>query len=164
MKIQVFILTVCTLIISCNKKANPEVDKEVIKSKNEKTISPSSSYFEDYKNNEVIKVLTSKVSDGDTLAYRKLKDIFFYSGHVKEFLYNAILMSDRHNYPSADYDVYTILYSSRYPESKSSKLANYYLFKAYEKNANHAESTIKERFGEKFKVPKSKAYWIEINQ
>lgn len=164
MKIQVFIITVCILIVSCNKKSNLEIDEKTVKSQTIKTVSTASLYFEDYNNNELIKELTSKMNNGDTLAYKKLKDIFFYSGHIKEFLYNAILMSDKYNFPSADYDVYTILYSSRYPEGKSSKLANYYLFKAYEENANHAESTIKERFGKKFKVPKSKAYWIEINQ
>lgn len=164
MKIKLFILSIYTLVVSCNKKANTENSKETVKSHVEKTVSPSSLYFEDYKNYALIKELTSKSNDGDTLAYRKMKDIFFYSGHIKEFLYHAIVMSDKHNFSSAYYDVYTILYSSHYPESKSSKLANYYLFKAYEENANHAESTIKERFGEKFKVPKSNVYWTEINQ
>lgn len=153
------ILIFC-LCSSCNNK------KDLVTTgvEQEQVISPSQSYSEDFQNQEKIRLLSDKVKFGDTTAYRKLRHLYFYSGHVKEFLFNALTMADKHQYPLAYYDVYTILYSPDEQNGMNNKLANYYLFLAYEKKAEHSEGTIKERFGESFKIPNTKDYWIKINE
>jgi hypothetical protein len=154
------LIIIYSLCSSCNKKEN--IDSNQIQ--DEKITSPSQSYFDDFVNQDKIKALTDKSKNGDTIAYRNLRHIYFYSDHVKEFLYNAMTIAEKHDYPLAYYDVYTILYSPDNNDSRTNKLANYYLFKAYEKKSEHAETTIKERLGDSYKIPKSQDYWVEINR
>lgn len=153
------LILISAFYISCNRKK----DIGATEIQHEKVTSPSQSYLDEFQNTEKIKQLIYKVKEGDTLAYRKLRHIFYYSGHSKEFLYYAMLTAEQ-DYPLAYFDVYTLLYSLKNPKSKTNKLANYYLFLAYEKHAEHSKTTIEERFGNSFRVPNAEDYWREVTK
>ena len=154
-KILIFCL-ISACLFSCEKKEN----------KPESTaISPSSQYFTDFNNLDKMKDLKERIlKKGDTVAYKELRYIYYYSGHTAEFLPYSLIMANDYNFTPAFYNVFAEMDLPAAENSKSQKLAKYYLFVAYEKNAEHAKATIKERFGESFIVPNSKEYWNSLNQ
>jgi hypothetical protein len=131
------------------------------KQKNEEQgISPSKVSFDQYVKTIQNNQFWEKAYAGDTLAYNEIKNIYFDSGQYKEFLYYAMIMSEKNNFSQAYYDTYFILKTDSMTEdnNKSNILANFYLLKAYENNSDEAKRAINQRF-EKDMIPHAKSYW-----
>ncbi len=151
------ILIIIVIGFSCSEKEQ--------KSKIEE--SPSTSYFKQFNDESLRRDLSRKVfSEGDTLAYNKLWDMYFHSGHSNDFLRIAMVMSNDFGYSRAYSDTYIILKTDIINKAniKSNKIADYYLLKAYELNPEKTNSLMKERFGEDFPKIKADDYWKLINQ
>lgn len=156
MKLKFKIVIVFFVFYACNKKNNNHKNNEY-----EESTNTFSFYNEKFMDDVQIEKLKNAVQEkGDTLAFKELEEIYFNSGHRKEFLYYALFMSNAYNYKQAYYSVYRILHTD-FGEEKykyNDKLANYYLLKAYELGSKNAIYNIEERFP-KSKIPSSKEYW-----
>lgn len=150
------ILLLC-LFFSCNEK-NKEISGNAS--------SPTGSYQKDFENVNKNTELTNKIINGDTIAYEELKEIYFNSDHVKDFLKHSLIMANNFNHPKACLDVYHLLKTNEInnENNMTNKLANYYLLKAHEMGAHNTEKAVKERFGQLTELPKSKDYWAVINK
>lgn len=155
MKKLIFIVILIT--ISCSEKEQKVQLEEL----------PSESYFKEFNNEKLRRELSQKVfSIGDTIAYERLWDMYFYSGHSNDFLRIAMVMSNDFNYPQAYHDTYIILKTDVINKAnlKSNRLANYYLLKAYELKFDNLESVVRNRFSTYKTIPSSEFYLREIQQ
>ena len=145
------------MLLSCTNKKENIIQEDV---------SPGNKYFKNYINNELTNKLSNKiVMQGDSIAYLELKDIYFLSGHQKEFLYYSMVMAEKFNYPDGYYTTYFLLSTTVINDKnwKINKIANYYLIKANEAGHTNVASNLKERFKNKI-IPKSNDFWLEINK
>ncbi|RKS26247.1 hypothetical protein CLV94_1304 [Flavobacterium endophyticum] len=127
-------------------------------------VSPGESYLKKFNNQEIRDNLLTKIFvEGDSASYKELKDIYFLSGHTDDFLAPAMIMAMDYNYHQAFEDVYRILHNIK-TDSKSNKLADYYLLKAYEIDSIKSNSLMKERFGSSYPNVKASEYWKLINE
>jgi|GEM_PF-1684799 len=125
---------------------------------------PSVKYFEKYNDDKKLKELSEKIiTQGDTISFNEMADIYMITGHQKEFLYYSMRISNDYNYHGGYYMTYLILHTDveNGSNKKINKLANYNLLKAYELGNKNAKRNIKSRF-EKIKIPKSEEYWDQI--
>ena len=139
------------ILYSCNKKSDV------------KTAISTPELYKSIKDDEkLITELKSKVYTGDTIAYYKLRDIYFNSGYAKEFLYYSIFMAENYNYSVAFRDSYKAFneISSTEENDTINKISNYYLLKAFESKAKRIdyEEEFEKRFGSIENVPNSKDY------
>lgn len=157
-------LILLLVFLACNNE-NSKHYKNVVESDiNESTFSLYNKEFNDIgKIEDLKKAINTK---GDTIAFLKLKEIYYNSGHRDEFLYTAIFMSNAYKYSEAYFTVYSILKTDFGKEKYkiNDKLANYYLLKAYELGSKSAAFSVEERFS-KGTLPSSIEYWnlIYIN-
>lgn len=104
MRFYIFLLS--CLFISCNKKEKIGTRK----------LTNSASYFrEKLYNKELMDSLDNLVlNNGDTLAYKELIGVYcIVEQKFSNFLYHALLMSNKYNYKEASFDVYDILTSNK---------------------------------------------------
>lgn len=152
MKIHITVFTsLFLLLFSCNKSANKNEPEKIEK---------SASYDTDYNNKELmIKLLDSALIYGDTSSYKKAFKYYVISNHYEEFLYYSIKMSEKHDFSEAYFDTYYLL-NVRENDTlyKSNDLANFYLFKAYEKGSSYAKDQVEEMYPDKKSIPKSSDY------
>lgn len=155
-KNRITLILLC-LFFSCNEK-----NKEI----GENATSPIGSYQKDFENVNKNIELTNKIINGDTIAYEELKDIYFNSDHVKDFLKHSLIMANNFNHPKACLDVYHLLKTNEInnENNMTNKLANYYLLKAHEMGQHNTENAIKERFNKAENLPTSKDYWMTVVQ
>lgn len=117
-----------------------------------------------YHNDSITGVLADKIiNKGDTLAFKEMQDIYLISGHYKEFLYYAMYMANKYEYPDAYNSVYFIMHSDN-PKDKDKYLnnfANYYLLKAHESGYKNIGDLLDQRFPDG--VPTSQDYLKGIN-
>jgi hypothetical protein len=144
-------------LTSCNKNQN-EINP------NDIATSTVMSSLEDFNNISNNRELASSIAKGDTIAYKKLKEIYFDSGHAMDFLKYSIIMANNFNYPESCYDSYQLLKNEYINENNkmTNKLANFYLLRSYEMGIEEAKSNVKKRFKSHTKLPKSKDYWLEV--
>ncbi len=151
------LLILMFFVIACNNKKDINLNEF---NANE-NVSTHSIYNKEYQDSNRIEELKKAIQiKGDTIAFLKLKEIYFNSGHRDEFLYTAIFMSNAYKYSEAYFTVYSIL-KTDYGKEKykiNDKLANYYLLKAYESGNKSATFVLKERFTNKT-APSSNEYW-----
>ncbi|MCY1241096.1 hypothetical protein D3C87_142580 [compost metagenome] len=127
-------------------------------------ISPGETYLKKFNNQEARdSLLTNIYIKGDSASYKELKDIYFLSGHTDDFLAPAMIMANDYNYHEAFEDVYRILHNVK-TDSKSNKLADYYLLRAYEIDSIKSNFLMKERFGKAFPKRNSNEYWKTIHE
>ena len=139
-------------IFSCKKNANIEN-----KTNKDYSISTHELYREDFRNEKLTDSLKSLIHKGDTIAYEKLKEIYYLSGYEKEFFFYSYYMAKNFNYVEALGDCYSSL---KYTQNDSSdivlnKITEYFLLKAYEKKPKSFESSVEEIYPEKINIPKS---------
>ena len=141
-------------------------DKTTKKSNDLNGVSPSKQYSDIFNNKEKRNKLEEKVfSKGDTLAYRELFDIYFISGNKNNFLKIAMVMANDYNSSDASYITYSLLSTDKNLDTKSNKIANYYLLKACEMDKQSGyEADLEERFDKSKTIPKSSDYWLEISK
>jgi len=152
MKLCIIILLLSTLV-SCKKYSNQHQAKPAL---------AGEQYFKLFDNKDTLSKLERKVIlEGDTIAFLKMKDIYYISEHQYDFLYYATVMANEYDYHAAHSTLYGILRSDLYKESKTNKLANYHLLRSYETGNKSAVITLKNLFPQK--IPKSSDYWDEIN-
>ncbi|UOX34842.1 hypothetical protein LXD69_04860 [Flavobacterium sediminilitoris] len=139
------------ILYSCNKKNDVKTE-----------ISTPELYLSIKNDEKLITELKSKVYTGDTIAYYKLRDIYFNSGYAKEFLYYSIFMAENYNYSVAFRDNFKAF--SEISVTKESdainKISNYYLLKSFESKAKRIdyEEEFEMRFGNIENIPSSKDY------
>lgn len=115
--------------------------------------------------NEKVKInkLISKIlKSGDTVAYKELEYIYFKNEQEAEFFYYSNFMAENYSYPRALMTNYRILKVGA-KNLTTSKIANYYLLRAYENGSKSAIFSIKERFPQGH-IPKSIDYLCNIKQ
>ena len=140
---------------------------KIEKNETKKDITPNSSYINDFNNEKKKADLIKKIiKEGDTISYKKLKNIYFLSNYTTEFLKYSIVMANDYNYDLAFLDAYIILrIDPTYKANlKINKLANYYLLRAYELNPKIANSLMKEKFGSSYPHIKASEYWKLVNE
>jgi hypothetical protein len=151
------LLILIFFVLACENKK----DNNLTVSASNQSTSTFSIYNKEYQNSDRIEELKKTIAiKGDTIAFLKLKEIYYNSGHRDEFLYTAIFMSNAYKYSEAYFTVYSIL-KTDYGKEKykvNDKLANYYLLKAYELDNKSASFAIEERFINKT-IPSSSEYW-----
>ncbi len=146
-----FIISFC----SCNNK---DSNKKIPTSSETST---HKMYSKLYLNENKVKKLIRKIEkEGDSIAFDSLKEIYYNSGHKKEFLYYSMYMANAYKYNYAFYTNYSLLMSDVITkENKINNIyANYYLLKSYELGYKRAFGAIKERFGESEKFLSSEEY------
>ena len=138
-----FILIILTILVISSCQKQPERSDE-------SPIFISGNFFEDFNDEQMIKTLSGKIIAGDTIAYAALKEIYFNSGHSKEFLYYSITMANNFQYYDAYFTTYIILRTDIIDSTNvaSNKIANDYLLKAFELGHKDANYEMKDRFPE----------------
>lgn len=147
-RINILKIVILLSIVSCNK-TNKEAE--------EFSISTPELYREDFRNEKLTDSLKSLIHKGDTIAYEKLKEIYYLSGYKKEFFFYSYYMAKNFKYVEAFGDCYSSL---KYTQNDSSdivlnKITEYFLLKAYEKKPKSFESSVEEIYPEKINIPKS---------
>lgn len=152
---KIYILIIVLLFLSCNKQ------KEKI---NSQKISSSSSNYKKYYNHkiEAKKLADSALKNGNKILYVEAFKKYVSINCYEDFLYYSIKMSEKYDYGDAYFDTFYLL-TLRENDSaiRENKLANYYLFKAYEKKNINAEYEIKEIYPNLKSIPKSSNYLIK---
>jgi hypothetical protein len=153
---KIYILIIVLLFLSCNKQ------KEKINI--QKT--SSSSNYEKYYNNkiEAKKLADSALKNGNKILYVEAFKKYVSINCYEDFLYYSIKMSEKYDFGDAYFDTFYLL-TLRENDSaiRVNKLANYYLFKAYEKKNINAEYEINQIYPNLKSIPKSSYYLIKIN-
>lgn len=153
-KIGMFGLIALFLLSACKERVNETVAGTVLGNK----------YLEKFNDEEGRRELIEKVlQSGDTLAYKRLSDIYFGSGYSTEFFYLAFIMANNYDYPQAYYDLYGLLDYVKGRDLKSDSLALYYLLCAYEKGLNEANVSVEGKF-EVGHIPKASSYFLTIKK
>lgn len=148
-------------IFSCQKNTDNDLKKVQQNSIGANTFSTYNKQFLDKK--EIKKLITNIKEKGDTIAFIKLKEIYYNSGHKSEFLYYSLYMANTYNYKYAYYTNYSLLMNDIVTKENylNNVYANYYLFKSHELGYKYALGTIEERFGTTLNIPKSSDYLIK---
>ena len=171
MKNVILLIIAFSFLISCEKKTNHIDNSQAKKSsfvKPEKqdaitAISPSTSYGKEFNDNEKMKTLSEKIrKKGDTIAYNELRYIYWYSGHVAEFLPYSLIMAEDYKYPIAYFHCYKEMNLLSHSNPKSKDWAKYYLLVANEKKVRPAKYEVDEIFGKS--IPDSKNYWFSLKK
>lgn len=104
----IFYIIMLSIVVSCKSKTN-DSHKEY-----RKLVIDSIYYFQD-------RVLEY----GDTNSYHEIKSYNIDTPHYPDFMYYALIMSDKYNYTPAYYDVYYCLFNSfENPDNLGMKLRN----------------------------------------
>lgn len=151
-------LCVSLLILFCYSCKEQNGDLKVNDNKKDvvelefKDKSYSSNFFNDTLRESKI---SRALNNGDTLAYISLMEDYFLGGYRDEFLFYAMMMSEKKDYSEAYFDVFTLLDASLQGSLTSTnnlykKMADYYLIQAYLKGSKSAKSPVEERFGDSF--------------
>ncbi len=122
--------------ISCDMKKSEINSDESIRSMNQPTISES----------ELKKAI---LYNGNTSAYDELNISYLDHSIQEEFLFYALIMANKYDYPQAYFDVYfylTQFFSTDISniDDKSAKLAIEYLLKAKDKGHHQAKEIVEE--------------------
>jgi hypothetical protein len=145
------------LFLSCNKQ-----QKKI----NSQKTSSSSSNYEKYYNNkiEAKKLADSALKNGNKILYVEAFKKYVSINCYEDFLYYSIKMSEKYDFGDAYFDTFYLL-TLRENDSaiRVNKLANYYLFKAYEKKNINAQYEINQIYPNLKSIPKSSNYLIKIN-
>lgn len=151
---KIILLNFCILFCMCNDKKQIE----------RLSVASSKEYYDDYDNNEKIKLLTGSVlMKRDTIAYNTLERILMGSNHQRELLFYSLRMAEDSESSRACFTTFLILSSDNEENVQANKLATYYLLKAYEKGNISAKYEMNGRF-ENNKIPTSLEYWCSIRQ
>ena len=153
MKINLIIFLLLLLSFSCNTQSEKNNIKKTISSSNYKK------YYDSKK--EAKKLADSALTYGDTNSYNLAFKQYGLLNCYDDFLYYTIKMSQKHDFNQAYFDTYYLL-TLREKDSLNN-LANYYLFKAFEKGNIHAKYEVNEMYPNLKHVPKSSYYIIKIN-
>lgn len=86
------------------------------------------------------------IYQGSTSAYYELSNSYLDHNFQEEFLFYAMIMANKYNYPQAYFDVYfllTLTYSTDFSiDERTAELALEYLLKAYKKGHNQAKEIV----------------------
>lgn len=161
MKKLLTLITILLLFISCIKEEQ--------KNKQQKDVyKPDTSVAFNYLNFDDPKLgveLKKAIMENDTILYKKYYAIYSKSGHIKEFLYYAILMAEKNNYKTAYLHI-AEAFDMRLDDPLitkykfESKFSSYNLLKAYEMGDKNAKQSVKYIYLEKGKpIPKSSSIY-----
>ena len=140
------------LLISCNNEINHKAEITPIPiSKGE---------------NDEEKLKQLIISKGDIDAYKALSIIYLDYAYPEEFIYYALVMANKFNYPQAQYDVFSCLTDTYIGnintiDEDSANLAISYLLKAY-KNGHHQAKSMVNEYDIKYDIKENKKYLIKI--
>lgn len=145
------------LFFSCDKQEKNITNKLVNSSNN----------YEDYYNERKdAKILAdSALKYGDTNSYNLAYKRYILKNCYEEFLYYSMKMTEKHDFTQAYFDTYYLL-TLRENDSitKLNNLANYYLFKAYEKGDPNAKYEVNEIYSNLKRMPKSSDFLFKITK
>lgn len=122
--------------INCDMKKSESNPNEIVRSMNQPTVSES----------ELKKAV---LYDGSTSAYDELSVSYLDHNFQEEFLFYAMIMANKYDYPQAYFDVYFYLTQTfsrdiKSIDERSAKLAIEYLLKSYEKGHHQAKDIVEE--------------------
>jgi hypothetical protein len=111
---------------------------------------------------ELDSLYVNAINNGANDSYQELSFYFSKYKHWDTFFYYALIMANKHDNPTANYDVYSYLTEKstvngieiNSNDKYSKNLALFYLLRAYELNNTNAKWTIKRLFKNQ-KIPKS---------
>ena len=149
-------------VFSCVKKDNNNNESDQMES-----LTPTDYIHNEFNNKKLMDSLITKfIKYGDTLAYKKARNIYFISDEKTSFIFYSLIMSNKYGFKSSYYDIYYILTTSdkNSLDNKTSKMADYYLLKAYEKGSQDAKKVVEKKFGDLQTFPHSDKYWMDINK
>ncbi len=119
-------------------------------------------------------LLRKAINKNDTIAYNKVASDYIIANMGQEFLYYALTMANRNNYPNAYYDVYVIIKESKSSlfngdtlleiDERSRNFGVAYLLKSYEMGHSTSKYEIDELFPDKKTIPKSSHYFAKFSQ
>lgn len=133
-----FVLIIVSILafMSCDMKNDKANSKEVVRSMNQPTVSES-------------ELKEAILYNGNTSAYDELSVSYLDHNFQEEFLFYAMIMANRYDYPQAYFDVYFYLTQTfsrdiKSIDERSAKLAIEYLLKSYEKGHHQAREIVEE--------------------
>lgn len=147
----ILIITAIFLFNSCKKSK--------VKSN---SISTTEIFFKDFNNTRLTDSLKKGIHKGDTIAYEKLKDIYYLSGHKNEFFFYSFYMAKNFKHIKAYNDCFSNL-KHQYNNDNDvvlNKTTEYFLAKTYENTPEKIESSAIDFFGKKENIPKSDSILI----
>ena len=150
---KIYILIIVLLFLSCNKQ-----QKKI----NSQKTSSSSSNYEKYYNNkiEAKKLADSALKNGNKILYVEAFKKYVSINCYEDFLYYSIKMSEKYDFGDAYFDTFYLLTLHENDSAiRVNKLANYYLFKAYEKKNINAQYEINQIYPNIKSIPKSSNYF-----
>jgi len=102
---------------------------------------------------------------GDTVAFKKITNEYYFHAPQYEFVYPAIIMANKYNKKEGCFFAYLTLTNpiGGVVDKKTECLAFYYLLRAYEMKHSNAVEVVKERFGTQ-KIPSSSSYLVEMSK
>lgn len=139
-------------VLSCDKKD----DTKQIKN----SVIPSDSFVVDFNNKQLTESLKKSIFKGDTLAYEKLKEIYYLSGNKNEFFFYSFYMAKNFKHIRAYNDCYfNLKYQYKNENDKFlNRTTEYFLLKTYENMPEKIETSIEEFYGDIKNVPKSSSF------
>jgi hypothetical protein len=149
-----YILIIVLLFLSCNKQ------KENINSQKASSLSNYEKYYN--QKIEAKKLADSALKSGNKILYVEAFKKYVSINCYEDFLYYSIKMSEKYDFGDAYFDTFYLL-TLRENDSaiRVNKLANYYLFKAYEKKNINAQYEINQIYPNLKSVPKPSYYLIK---
>lgn len=115
------------------------------------------SLYDDFENVKLKDSLIKKIHKGDTIAYRKLKEIYYLTGNQNEFFFYSFYMAKNFKYIRAYDDCYSNL-KYEYDDKNDillNKTTEYFLLKKYENLPNESKTDIIDFYGKNQNIPKS---------
>lgn len=154
---RIILVTLLLFLISCKDNTihgtTEERKQRVTK---QGTVSTGSIFLLKYNDKKLRDSLIIMVRHGDKKAFKELKDMYFFTEHISDFLFISLEMSDKYNYSNAYMTNYMILEDSYSVNMKN--LGFYYLLKAYESGDDSAKEILKSDYAGLIITPSSE-YW-----
>ncbi|MBW8360998.1 MAG: hypothetical protein K0M56_02285 [Kaistella sp.] len=154
MKNLLIVIASFLLVSSCNKN-----EQKTDKNNGDINVASDTNVFTE----PDVEELNRMIVENDTVAYKKYYKRYITSGHSRDFLFYAVLMAEKNNYPMAYMDIANTLdFKLDDPLAYNSKYALYCMLKAYEMRVDGAEESINYIYTQKGKtIPKSSSIYDE---
>ena len=140
MKCYKFILLILMqLVISCSNKHNDKPE----------SLDNDGAIHLNQQEESTVTLSDKIILEGDTSAYRSLFIAFLDYRYHEEFLFYAMVMANKYNYPQAYFDVYDFLTNIYLKDVENidhttANISTFYLLEAYKKGHHQATDIVKE--------------------
>lgn len=155
-----FGVIILNVFLSCKNNNGPKATIGYSDSNSVSSVGDGSIFF--FQNYALKDSLEQRIINfGDTIAYKKLHEMYTAAGLPREFYYYSLMMADIYNYNRACFDASAVMYSKN-KNGIHEKIATYYLLKSYEGNYERAKQKVQYTFGSN-PIPSSKEYLSNLS-